>query len=117
MTRFLQGVVLGWLAFGFAADRAHAMEDTEETLKRYQERYPGCTAVVRNQLFILPEDMHIALLPKLLETCLAGREIGEKRTKKMYDIPSDKKPEVKRGFKIKINPPGSISPKPDEIQY
>lgn len=77
--RFLLALVL----IG-AVSPAWASGQVDKYLKENQKDYPECVRVVRNQLFILPPETHIAMLPHLLEACKSGRAIGEKRNRKFF---------------------------------
>ncbi|MDV7339600.1 hypothetical protein RYZ26_08355 [Terasakiella sp. A23] len=59
-------------------------DNVKNFLSEKQKEFPECVRVVRNQLFIIPEENRIAMLPYLFEACKSGRAIGEKRTKKLF---------------------------------
>jgi len=80
--------------------------DWESHLQEQEEAYPGCVKVVEDQLTSIEAAQHDAIGRLLLETCMTGREIGEKRTRKMYEIPKEVKPRKMGGFSIKVEPPG-----------
>jgi hypothetical protein len=84
-------------------------EDVESFLKEKEYDYPGCVAIVRNQLFLIPDEQRVAVIPYLFNSCVSGRSLGEKRTKEMYDIPPTAKPKKKSGFKKQVQPSGSLN--------
>lgn len=89
----------------------------EGDLDSYQADYPGCVAIVKNQLALFAPEQQVAVMPALMTACMSGRQIGEKRTKKMYDIPKEKKPKKESNFKVKVVPPSGLKQDPFEVQY
>lgn len=59
-------------------------DKVNDFLSEKQKEFPECVRVVRSQLFIIPEQNRIAMMPYLFEACKSGRAIGEKRTKKLF---------------------------------
>lgn len=89
----------------------------EEKVDQYKKDYPGCVEVVKGQLALFDEATRVGVMPYLMQACMSGRQIGEKRTKEMYDIPADKKPRKTKNFKIEVKPPSLMKQDPFEVQY
>ncbi|WP_028880233.1 hypothetical protein [Terasakiella pusilla] len=89
----------------------------DEKVEAYKNDYPGCVEVVKNQLALFDEATRVGVMPYLMQACMSGRQIGEKRTKEMYNIPTDKKPQKTKNFKIEVKPPSLMKQDPFEVQY
>lgn len=109
---FLTVVTLCGLGF-----TASSQAQVSDKVDQYKKDYPGCVEVVKNQLALFDEATRVGVMPYLMQACMSGRQIGEKRTKKMYDIPSDKKPSKTKNFKIEVKPPSVMEQDPFEVQY
>ena len=111
--QLVKSVSLAVVGLGFVSGAVLAGDD----LDQYKEDYPGCVAIVKNQLLLFAPENQVAMMPHLMEACMSGRQIGEKRTKQMYDIPKEKKPKKQSNFKIKVVPPSSLQQDPFDVQY
>jgi len=78
--------------------------------------YPGCVTIVKQQLMLIPEAQRDSILPFLLDACMAGRSIGEKRMLNMYEIPKNAQPKKKTGFTIELVPPRPFGSDPFYFQ-
>ncbi|NVK19745.1 MAG: hypothetical protein HWE30_13680 [Methylocystaceae bacterium] len=91
--------------------------EAETDLDKYKDDYPGCVTIVKNQLALFGPEQQIAVMPALMNACMSGRQIGEKRTKQMYDIPKETKPKKQSNFKVNVTPPSGLKQDSFEVQY
>ncbi len=87
--------------------------EPEQLEKLFQEKgrdYPGCVFIVRDEIQHLDPATNIEeVAPLLLDTCIKGRTIGEKRMQKMYDIDPVKDKPKKKNFSIRLAPLNEVN--------
>lgn len=76
----------------------------EKLLMEKNRDYPGCVFIVRDEVQNIDEDKLNVTVPVLLDTCIKGREIGEKTTREMYGINPEKDQPRKKSFSIRLVP-------------
>ncbi len=87
-----------------SALRADEYNSVEDLLKEKGRDYPGCVFIVRDEMQYIDEDRISDTVPLLLKACIKGRQIGEKRIEKMYEIDTAKRSPKKKSFHIGLMP-------------
>jgi len=78
--------------------------DLETLLQEHARASPGCVFIVREEMQYLDPARVNELAPLLLETCISGRDIGEKRMQKKYGIDPNRDRPKKKSFSIPLVP-------------
>ncbi|MFT4562753.1 MAG: hypothetical protein ACI9BW_002500 [Gammaproteobacteria bacterium] len=102
------GMLLIWSAV-YAAESDQDLQHDEIDLieKLFKEKnrdYPGCVFIVRDEVEYIDINDRAEAVPRLLDICIKGRSIGEKRVRKMYEIDPKKDKPKNKLFRIRVVP-------------
>ena len=79
-------------------------DPVEKMFRAKAKDYPGCVFIVRDETQYIDKNDVNEVAPLLLESCIKGRNIGEKRMQKMYEIDPKKVKPKNKTFSIRIVP-------------
>ncbi len=95
------------VAYGADSSPEPQQEEIDPIERLFREKnrdYPGCVFIVRDEVEYIDIDDRAEAVPRMLDLCIKGRSIGEKRVIKMYEIdPKTDKPK-KKSFSIRLVP-------------
>jgi len=95
------------VVYGGESDQDAQQIEIDPIEKLFQEKsrdYPGCVFIVRDEAEYVDSNDRAEVVPRLLDICIKGRSIGEKRIKKMYEIDPKKDKPKNKSFGIRLVP-------------